>query len=539
MHDEFPLRTLNDVLDHAARRFGDRTALAAGPQRYTFADVHADVLRAAGGLRELGVRPGDRVAIWLGNRAEWYVAFFAAVRAGAIVVPLNTGLSVPEAEYQLTQSGSTVVIAAVAYRSRRLADDALAISADAGGRLQVVAVGPNAPAGVTRWSEVASGPSSPAAAVPVAPDDPVVMLYTSGTTGLPKGAVHTHRFLPSLLSAAQRLGLSEDDCVVLYLPLFHVYALMAGLVLMTATGAKLVLMERFDAAQSLALMAAERATLVYGVPTTYIDQLADPAIDTADLSSVRVSITPFAYDLCQRVSKRFGACLNTFGMTETASMALLPALADDAETAVRTIGTPLDGLEARVVDEASGAPTPVGSPGALQLRGPLIMREYWDKPAETAAAFDQEGWFRTGDVARLDEGGRFTFVGRRGDHYRVGGESVDPVEVEAALQAHPFVERAAVLGVPDPRLGSVGHAWVQPRRGADAADEEVLRQHVASRLAFFKVPRGIDVVDQLPTTPSGKVQKYRLRSLLDGDGGQPGRLGEGHQPEKPGDGDTQ
>jgi fatty-acyl-CoA synthase len=530
MHDEFPLRTLNDVLDRAARRFGDRTAVTDGPRRYAFADVHADVLRAAAGLQALGVRPGDRVAIWLGNRAEWYVAFFAAVRVGAIVVPLNTGLSLPEAEYQLTQSGSTVVITAVAYRSRRLADDALAISANGGGRLRVVAVGPNMPAGVTPWREIQSGPSSPAAVVPVATDDPVVMLYTSGTTGLPKGAVHTHRFLPALLSAAHRLELSEHDCVVLYLPLFHVYALMAGLVLMTAAGAKLVLMERFDAAQSLALMAAERATVVYGVPTTYIDQLADPAVDTADLSSVRVSITPFGYDLCQRVSKRFGACLNTFGMTETASMALLPGLDDDQETAVRTIGTPLDGLEARVVDEASDTPAPVGSPGALQLRGPLIMSEYWGKPAETAAAFDQEGWFRTGDIARVDEQGQFTFVGRRGDHYRVGGESVDPIEVEAALQAHPFVERAAVLGVADPRLGSVGHAWVQPRRGAGAVDEEALRQHVASRLAFFKVPRGIDVVTELPTTPSGKVQKYKLRDLLEGagegqgqrQGGQPG-----------------
>jgi acyl-CoA synthetase (AMP-forming)/AMP-acid ligase II len=515
MNDELPLDTVNDVLDYAAKRFGDRTALVDGPSRYTFRDLHAQAFRAADGLRALGVRPGDRVAIWLPNRVEWCVAFYAAVRAGAIVVPLNTGLSVPEATYQLAQSGSTVVVTADGYRSRRLAEDALAISAAGGGGLRVVVVGAWVPGGALSWRVIASAPLAPGRTVPAAPDDPVVMLYTSGTTGLPKGAVHTHRFLSSLLTARQRLELSEDDCVVLYLPLFHVYALMAGLVLMTAVGAKVVLMERFDAARSLELMAAERATVVYGVPTTYIDQLANPAIDATDLSSVRVSITPFAYDLCQRVSARFGVCLNCFGMTETASMAMLPRLDDTPETAMGTVGTPLDGLEVRVVDEATGAPVPVGHPGALHLRGPLIMKEYWDKPAETARALDPDGWFRTGDIAQLDQQGNVAFIGRQGDHYRVGGESVDPVEVEAALQTHPLVARAAVLGVPDARLGHVGYAWVQPHRGADVIDVEVLRAHIASMLAFFKVPRRIDVIDQLPTTPSGKVQKYKLRTLLE------------------------
>jgi acyl-CoA synthetase (AMP-forming)/AMP-acid ligase II len=521
MYDELPLHTVNDVLDHAAQRFGDRIALVDGPSRYTFRDLHAQVLQASDGLRALGVRPGDRVALWLPNRVEWCVAFYAAVRAGAIVVPLNTGLSVPEATYQLAQSGSTVIVTADEYRSRRLADDALAISATADRALRVVVVGARVPAGALSWYDIASAPPAPGSLAPPAPDDPVVMLYTSGTTGLPKGALHTHRFLPSLLSARQRLELSEEDCVVLYLPLYHVYALMAGLVLMTAVGAKLVLMERFDAARSLELMAAERATVVYGVPTTYIDQLAAPAIDATDLSSVRVSITPFPYDLCQRVSARFGVCLNCFGMTETASMALLPRLDDPRETAMGTVGTPLDGLQARIVDEATGTLASAGQPGALQLRGPLIMKEYWNKPAETAEAFAPDGWFRTGDIAQLDQFGNVTFIGRQGDHYRVGGESVDPVEVEAALQTHPLVARAAVLGVPDARLGHVGHAWVQPHRGADVIDVDALRAYIALRLAFFKVPRSIDFIDQLPTTPSGKVQKYKLQALLEDAGREP------------------
>jgi acyl-CoA synthetase (AMP-forming)/AMP-acid ligase II len=522
MNSENPPGTINDVLDLAVRRFGERTALVDGSGRYTYREVHDRVLRAAHGLRGIGVEPGDRVAIWLPNRLEWCVAFFAAVRVGAIVVPLNTALSASEATYQLEQSGSTVVVAADQHRSRRLGQDAVAIGAAAGGTLRVVVVGPEVPHGALPWSAIASASPIPGDPVLITPDDPVVMLYTSGTTGLPKGAVHTHRFLPTLLSARRRLELSEADCIVLYLPLFHVYALMAGLVLMTAAGARIVLMERFDAAGSLGLMASERATVVYGIPTTYIDQLAEPAIDQTDLSAVRVSITPLPYDLCRRVSARFGGCLNSFGMTETASMALVPRLDDGPETAMGTVGTPLDGLEARVVDELTGAPVTGDRPGEFQLRGPLIMTGYWNKPAETAKAFDGEGWFRTGDIARVDGHGNFIFVGRQGDHYRVGGESVDPVEVETALQSHPQVIRAAVLGVPDARLGQVGHAWVQPRGAGSAVDGDDLRAHISARLAFFKIPRAIHVIDELPTTPSGKVQKYKLLAMLAAAGGERG-----------------
>jgi fatty-acyl-CoA synthase len=507
-------QTVVTVLDDVADRFGERTALVAGAERWTFERLRAESVRAANGFRALGVRPGDRVSIWLPNRLEWAVAFYGAVRAGAIVVPLNTGLTRSEVGYQLAQSGSSLIVTTDRFRDRALAAEVLELGRDAGLERRVVVVGTDVPDGAEPWSAVIAAAPDAEPLPEVAANDPVVMLYTSGTTGLPKGAVHTHRFLPTLLTAQQRLRLTPDDCVVLYLPLFHVYALMAGLVLMTAVGAKLVLMDRFDAGTSLALMADEGATIVYGVPTTYIDQLAHPAIETTDLSRIRVSITPFAYDLCVRVSARFGVCLNCFGMTETASMALLPRLDDEPEIAMRTVGGPLDGLQARVVDEETGALLPAGTAGALQLRGDLITSGYWDKPVETAAAFDGDGWFRTGDLAQLDDLGNVTFAGRRGDHFRVGGELVDPVEVEAALQTHPAVERAAVLGLPDDRLGTVGHAWVQLRPGADPIEPDALRTHVAARVAFFKVPRAVHVTAELPTTPSGKVQKFKLREQL-------------------------
>jgi fatty-acyl-CoA synthase len=306
------------------------------------------------------------------------------------------------------------------------------------------------------------------------------------------------------------MRLGPEDAVVLYLPLYHVYALMAGLHLMLGAGARLVLMRQFRASQSLALMAAERATIVYGVPTTYLDQLNDPSIEQHDLSPVRLSFTPFPMDLCRRVSARFGCCLNSFGMTETASLAFLASPDDMPELAMSKAGRALEGLETRIVDQATGADAEPDVVGQLMLRGPSIMLGYHDKPAETAAVLSPEGWFRTGDLASLDAEGRLTFVGRASDQYRVGGETVDPVEVETALQSHPGVERAAALGVADERLGQVGHAWVQLHPGGTVTERELL-DHVTDRLARFKIPRKIIMTDRLPTNPSGKVQKFRLR----------------------------
>jgi acyl-CoA synthetase (AMP-forming)/AMP-acid ligase II len=205
-------------------------------------------------------------------------------------------------------------------------------------------------------------------------------------------------------------------------------------------------------------------------------------------------------------------CLNPYGMTETAACVLVAALDDPPQIRMGTVGRPLTGIEVKVVDEV-GEPVPPGTPGGLLMRGPSILSEYHDAPAATAEAFDHEGWFRTGDVASMDGDGNVTFVGRRGDSYRVGGEIVDPVEVEAAIQSHPDVVRAAALGVSDERLGQVGYAWVMVQGGSDLTEGELLA-HTASRLAPFKVPRQLRIIDELPTTPSGKVQKFRLRQTL-------------------------
>ncbi len=511
-------RTLVEILERSAAQAGERIAIVDGDVRCTYAQLRLRARSAADGFIAQGVRKGDRVALWLPNRLEWAVSFFGASYAGAVVVTLNTALSVSEVEYQIDHSGASVLVVCAAYRKRDYRAEARQLRRALGDRLVVVVVddddaGVEPEEGVVSFAELLRAPGQ--AQLPeVVEADPAMMLYTSGTTGRPKGAVHTHRFISTLHSAAAELEFSADDCVVLYLPLFHILALVGGLIMMTLVGARVVLMARFDATESLRLIQQERATLVYGIPTTYIDQLNSPAIDHTDFSQVRFAWSSLAPDLCEKVRAKLGVvCLNPYGMTETAACVLFPRLGDPPDVAIRTVGRPLGQMEAKVVDEATGRSVPRGDVGVLMLRGPSIMWKYHDQPDATARAFDGDGWFRTGDLASTDDAGNVTFLGRRGDNYRVGGEIVDPVEVEAALQAHPAVIRAAALGVADDRLGEVGYAWVQVHAGSDVAPEE-LKAHVSGLLASFKVPREVRVTSELPTTPSGKVQKFRLRETL-------------------------
>ena len=504
--------TIGDVLDLSAARWGDRVAIVDDGSRWSYGELRQLALRAANGLAELGVRKGDRVAVWMPNGLDWVTAFFAAVYAGAVVVPLNTALSFPEVEYQVTHSGASVLLVRDSYRDRDYLAEARDLERTADHDLAVVGVGIDSDLpDVIAWTRLLKTGADEDRLPRVEVADPAIMLYTSGTTGRPKGVVHTHRFVATQFAAADRLGLSEADCLVLYLPLFHIYALVAGLILTMLVGARTVLMPRFDAHESLRLIQDERATVVYGIPTTYIDQLSDPSIDDTDFSAVRFALTPFPFDLCQKVRAKFGTvCLNPYGMTETAACVLVAALDDPPELAMRTVGRPLAGIEAKIVDQSTGRTASAGASGVLALRGASIFAKYHDQPDATAAAFDAEGWFLTGDIASMDEGGNVTFIGRNGDSYRVGGEIVDPVEVETAIQSHPDVVRAAAFGIPDERLGEVGQAWVVLRAGSVVTEQD-LRVHVSHVLARFKVPREIRFTDEMPTTPSGKVKKFQLR----------------------------
>ena len=507
--------TIACALDIAASQWSERIAVIDGDDRCSYAELRSRALQAASGLADLGVGKGDRVAICLPNGLDWVIAFYGAVYAGAVVVPLNTALSASELAYQVGHSGASVLVTCAAYRNRDYLAVARRVRDSVSQQLQVVlAGGTGGEEDVVPWASLTQGISGDRTLPSLETADPVIMMYTSGTTGRPKGAVQTHAFISTLYGAIDRLEITEADALLLYLPLFHIYALVAGMILMTLAGARVVLMARFDAARSLRLIERERATILYGIPTTYIDQLSHPAIDTTDFGSLRYAFTPLTYDLCQKVREKIGApCLNPYGMTETSALSLVASLDDPPETAMRTVGRPLGDLEIKVVDEVSGEAVPAGVPGALLIRGPGILWKYHEQPQATAEAISADGWFTTGDLVSMDDAGNVTFIGRRGDSYRVGGEMVDPVEVEAAIQSHPAVLRAAALGVPDERLGQVGYAWAEVRPGSGVTEED-LRAHAAGVLAPFKAPRRILLTGELPVTPSGKVQKFRLRESL-------------------------
>jgi fatty-acyl-CoA synthase len=510
--------TIGQLLHYAVERFGDKSAYVFDDgERVSFRLLAERVERTARGLLAIGVQPGDRVAMWLQNTPEWVYTYLAVATIGAALVPVNTALRTDEAAYVIGHSDASVLVVGRQLRDRDLLEQARLVLADdrVSVRTLVVVGGEDVPDAITmaelikRGEEVLS--ERVLAASAVQNDAVVLLLYTSGTTGFPKGAMHSHNILRNVSDAAERMRLGVDDVVVLYLPFFHIFAASSVLAFLM-TGGTIVLMESFDAARSLELMERERATVAYGVGTMFYDQLHHESLPDRDLSSLRLCLSPGAPALVRELDAAMGPTINGYGMTETSAFTALPRPEDDLDHRADTVGLPLPGFELRIVD-ASGAPVSTGTTGELIVRGHPVMLGYYKNPEASAAALDAGGWFRTGDLAALTEDGYLRFMGRSKDMIRVAGENVDPLQVEAVLMGHPAVALAAVVGLPHERLGEVPAAYVQLRAGASVAPDALVR-HVEARLAKFKVPRRLEVVRDFPTTGSGKIQKFRIRDEM-------------------------
>ncbi|MDN3261982.1 long-chain fatty acid--CoA ligase [Streptomyces sp. CSDS2] len=489
-----------------ARKTPDRIAVVHEDHEITYRHLHERVLRLAHALRTLGVTHGDRVAYLGPNHPAFLETLFAAGALGAVFVPLNTRLTAPELAYHLTDSGAAVLVHAPGQ-----AEAAAQAAADAGVPHRVALAGPGS--GTLGYDDLlalgGTGPLDEA----VAPDDPCMIMYTSGTTGHPKGAVLSHaNIVWNSVNVLVDLDLAADEVTLVTAPLFHTAALNMTCLPTLLKGGRVVLLGAFDPDRVLRLIESHRVTCMFGVPTMYDALAARPRWPEADLTSLRslnCGGAPVPERTIATYLARGLAFAQGYGMTE-ASPGIL--FLDREQTAAKagSAGMPHFFTDTRVVlpDGRDAAP---GERGEILVSGPHVMTGYWNRPAETAAAVTDDGWLRTGDVARTDEDGFAYIVDRVKDMFISGGENVYPAEVENAVLGHPAVEECAVIGVPDAHWGEVGRAVVVLRPGARAEEADIL-DHLRGRLAKYKIPKSVVFAEALPRTASGKLVKPAVRA---------------------------
>ena len=471
--------TIPRMVLSAAERFGDAEAIVEGPSRIGFAELADRVRVAAGAFAEAGVDKGDRVAIWAPNSTEWIIAAFGLLTAGGVLVPVNTRFKADEAADVIRRSGAKAVLVQEGFLGQEYAGPAGVPTIDLKGEF------------------LASG--SPLERE-VAADDVCDIIFTSGTTGRPKGAVMNHgQTLRAYTEWCDLADLREGDRYLIVNPFFHTFGYKAGCVASLIRGATILPVPVFDVDVVLELVERERVTVLPGPPTLYHSLLAAPA--GHDLSSLRVAVTGSAdipVDLIRRLRSElpFETIMTGYGLTEAGTVtASRPG--DSFEDIASTVGRPCDGFEVRVADD-----------GEVLVRGYGVTAGYLDDPAATAEAIDADGWFRTGDLGTLDDRGHLRIVGRKKDMFIVGGFNAYPAEIEGFLLEHPAVAQVAVIGVPDERQGQVGKAFVVAREAVTGPE---LIAWSRERMAGYKVPRHVEFLDALPLGATGKVMKDHLR----------------------------
>jgi long-chain acyl-CoA synthetase len=482
----------------AAQRYPERPALRLGSAVTSYADFDAAAASVAGLLLERGLKPGDRVGVMLPNVPEFALVYYGVLRAGGVVVPMNVLLKQREVAFYLGDSGARLIFA-----WHELLDDAQEGAADVGA--ECVAVEPEA------FRRVLSGTERADEIVDRAAADTAVILYTSGTTGKPKGAQLTHSNLAINADVSKQLfALGPDDVILGALPLFHAFGQTCGLNAAVSSGASLALIPRFDAARALAVVEDDGVTVFEGVPTMYAALLHHPERERFDMRTLRVCVSggaALAVELLRGFERAFGCViLEGYGLSETSPVACFNH--PDRPRKPGSIGTPIEGVEMRLVDDHR-EPAPPGEVGEIAIRGHNVMKGYWDRPEATADAIDADGWFYSGDIGRTDGDGYFFIVDRKKELIIRGGYNVYPREIEEILYEHPAVREVAVIGVPHDELGEEVGAAVALKPGSEATESE-LRDYVKANIAAYKYPRQVWFVEELPKGPTGKILKRAI-----------------------------
>jgi fatty-acyl-CoA synthase len=512
--------TIGGNLERIVAEHGDREALVefASGRRWTYAELDRDVDELARGLVAAGIEKGDRVGVWAPNCAEWTVTQYATAKIGAILVNVNPAYRTHEFAYAVNQSGLRMLVAAESFKTSDYRAMIGETAAECPGLERVVHLGTG------DWDElVASGRDLPASTVAdrmavLRPDDPINIQYTSGTTGYPKGATLSHRnILNNGYFTTELIGFTEVDRLCIPVPFYHCFGMVMGNLGCTSHGATMVIpAPGFDPETTLRCIEAERCTGVYGVPTMFIAMQNHPVFGSVDLSSLRTGLmagSPCPVEVMKRcVNEMHMAEVGiAYGMTETSPVSTQTRMDDDLERRTATIGRVHPHVEIKVVDPATGQTVERGEPGEFCTRGYSVMLGYWEDPEKTREAIDDDGWMHTGDLAEMREDGYCNIVGRIKDMVIRGGENVYPREIEEFLYTHPDIEDVQVIGVPDQRYGEELCAWIRMRSGAEPLDAEAVRAFCTGKLAHYKIPRYVMLVDEFPMTVTGKIRKVQMR----------------------------
>ena len=533
--------TIGDMLDRTAQQFPDNEALVCLHQdiRWTYKEFVDKVNEAARAFMAIGVKRGDRVGIWSPNRYEWTVTQFATAKVGAILVNINPAYGVHELKYAMNLAGISVLVTADSFKTSNyremIYELAPELKRSAPGKLKadnvpdlraVINVHPDNHEGMWTWQDFL-GFAGDVSEADLAKrqdelqfDDPINIQFTSGTTGNPKGATLTHHNILNngyFVGESQRL--TENDRLVIPVPLYHCFGMVMGnLGCITHGTAMIYPSEGFDPKTVLQAVHQEKATALYGVPTMFIAELADPEFDSYDLSTLRTGI--MAGSICPaEVMKKVNGKMHmkevqiAYGMTETSPVSTQTSSLDPFEKQVTTVGRTQPHLETKIVDPGTGNVVPRGEIGELCTRGYSVMLKYWNNEEKTREAIDSAGWMHTGDLATMDEEGYVQIVGRIKDMVIRGGENIYPKEIEEFLYTHPAIEEVQVTGIPDDKYGEELIAWVKLAPEAAPVTAEDLQAFCKGKIVHFKIPKNYKFVDEFPMTVTGKIQKFKMREI--------------------------
>jgi len=507
----------------AAQRYAGREALVDGDVRLTFPQLADEMRRSTRAAIAAGIRPGDRASVWAPNMHEWILAAVGVLGAGGVLVPLNTRFKGAEAAYVLGKSGARMLFTVTGF----LDTDYVQLLRESGEELpaleRIVVLRGDAPEGTTPWADyLAAGESvseadADARIAAVRGEDLSDIIFTSGTTGRPKGAMVTHGQSLKVYDAwTEVIGLREGDRYLIVNPFFHTFGYKAGWMSCIMRGATIVPHAVFDVPAVLARVAEESISVLPGPPTLLQGILNFPDRENKfDLSTLRLTVTGAAavpVELIKRLRTEmtFETIITGYGLTETTGTATMCRHDDDPETIANWSGKAIPDTEVRIVDDAGNEMAPM-EPGEVVIRGYNVMQGYFDEPEETATTIDPDGWLHSGDIGIMDERGYVRITDRKKDMFIIGGFNAYPAEIENLLLRNDKISQVAVVGIPDERMGEVGMAFVVPRHGVTVDPDELIAW-AREEMANYKVPRRVEIVDDLPVNASGKVLKYELRS---------------------------